>query len=72
MLWTVYFDHGTPFGGPRNRIFTTTSFFSGQHTGTTGTVIAHDPGDYKYGVQVENPLNHVLLGDDDPRLIVRP
>jgi hypothetical protein len=51
---------------------TITSFIFGQHAGSTGTVTADDPGNYKYGVRAEDALNQVVLGDGAPRLIVLP
>jgi hypothetical protein len=70
--WTAYFDHGAPFRTQGDRFSTITSLFFGQHAGSTGTVTADDPGDYKYGVRAEDALSQAVLGDDDPRLIVRP
>lgn len=72
ILWTVYFAHGSPFGTQGTQFFTTTANFPGQQTGTTGSVVAIDPGDYKYGVRAQNLSNKNMLGDDDPRLVVTP
>ena len=41
------------------------------HQGITEPIAVGDPGDYKYGIRVENPENNEVLGDEDPLLIVR-
>lgn len=40
------------------------------HQGAMGPVTAEVPGEYKYGVKVEDPQSREILGDDDPKLIV--
>lgn len=70
ILWTAYFDHGSPFGDQGNRFITNTVISAGQHVGTTGAMSADEPGDYKYGVRADDVLGGTTLGDDDPRLIV--
>jgi hypothetical protein len=72
VLWTVYFTHGSPFRSQGTQFTTTTANFVGQHTGTTGSVTADDPGEYKYGVRAQDVSNQSTLGDDDPRLVVTP
>ena len=42
------------------------------HQGVVGPVRAEEPGEYKYGVRVLDGDTGEPLGDDDPRLIVRP
>jgi len=68
--WTVYFDHGSPFRTQGTQFITTTLLTSNQHIGTTAAMSADDPGDYKYGVRAEDLSNQIILGDDDPRLVV--
>jgi hypothetical protein len=70
LRWTVYFNHGSPFGGHGNQFITDTNPVGGQHTKTTGSMSADDPGDYKYGVRVVDSVKQTTLADDDPRLIV--
>jgi hypothetical protein len=41
------------------------------HQGVIGPVSAEEPGDYKYGVRLEDAESGEKIGDDDPRLIVR-
>jgi hypothetical protein len=40
------------------------------HGGIVGPVLAEQPGDYKYGVRLENAETEEELEDYDPRLIV--
>ena len=42
----------------------------GQHVGTSPIITADAPGDYKYGVHLEDVDDNRALGDEDPRLIV--
>jgi hypothetical protein len=76
LVWTVYFDHGSPFGILTNR-FTVATLKTAivlpqttNHIGLVGAVYAALPGDYKYGVRLQDPHSGAILGDDDPRLIV--
>ena len=41
------------------------------HRAITEPIAVEDPGDYKYGIRVENAENNEMIGDEDPRLIVR-
>jgi hypothetical protein len=41
------------------------------HDGVIGPISPEEPGDYKYGVRLENAETGERMGDDDPRLIVR-
>ena len=68
--WTVFFQKGSPFLVKSNEFSTTTSNDLGQQTGATEPLIADTPGDYKYGVRAEDAATQVLLGEDDPYLIV--
>jgi hypothetical protein len=69
ILWTVYFDQGTPFA---QSMFTTGSAISnGQHTGATTAKSADKPGDYKYGVRAQDSSTKNKLGDEDPILRVQ-
>ena len=69
LQWIAYFDKGSPFRGQGTQFITDTP--AGQQIGTSPAMSADDPGDYKYGVRVVDPVNHQVLGDDDPWLIVR-
>jgi hypothetical protein len=42
------------------------------HQGATEPLTPDRPGDYKYGVRVEDAESGEIVGDDDPLLIVRP
>jgi len=69
LQWTIYFHHGTPFP---DGLASVTAATVGDHSGATTLGPAVKPGDYKYGVSVGDAETGELLGDDDPRLIVRP
>jgi hypothetical protein len=40
------------------------------HEGAVGPMTTENPGEYKYGIKVENAETEEQLGDDDPTLIV--
>jgi hypothetical protein len=40
------------------------------HQAATDALRADEPGDYKYGVRVEDAESGEVIGDDDPVLIV--
>jgi hypothetical protein len=80
IVWVIYFDNGTPFGKLGSRFSLLTQGAAIQtpvrqvykHFAIFPGARAGEPGDYKYGIKAEDPLNKLVLGDDDPRLIVRP
>jgi len=77
LVWTIYFNRRSPFGALVTRFPLTTlspgySRGGADHQGLAGPVYPSLPGDYKYGVSVQDAATQNVLGDDDPRLIVRP
>lgn len=70
LRWTVYLQHGSPFHSQVTDFIADTLPSQGTHSGTAGGMPADDPGDYKYGVRLEDLINKATLADDDPRLIV--
>jgi hypothetical protein len=72
LRWTVYFSKGSPFREQGSEFITDTPTIEGGQVGTSAAMSAYDPGNYKYGVRVVDPLNRDTLGDDDPVLIVLP
>lgn len=64
LLWTVYFDHGTPFDTTVGEVIAESADLV---LGTADRI-----GDYKYGVRVTDPQSNEVLGDDDPYLTVVP
>jgi hypothetical protein len=70
LRWTVYFHHGSPFAreeGYPHRFEASEEARLAQ----LGPFSAEDPGDYKYGIRVEDPADDKKLADDDPRLVVQ-
>lgn len=72
LLWTVYFNTGSPFGEWENRTVETKPGANPEYKGRIEGGPASSAGDYKYGVRLQNGRTKELLCDDDPRLIVRP
>lgn len=70
LRWSVYLQHGSPFRRQVTDFIADTLPSQGRHSGTAGGMPADDPGDYKYGVRLDDLINKVTLADDDPRLIV--
>lgn len=78
--WTIYFAQGNPFvfgGGDAalsaERLAIPTETFrlpEGQHVGVSPIITADAPGDYKYGVRLEDLDEGKELGNEDPLLIV--
>jgi len=68
LLWTVYFDHGSPFTGKEFSTFTGGGHSAG-HFLSAGP--AFNSGFCKYGVKVQNQATGSVIGDDDPHLVVR-
>lgn len=74
--WTIYFENGSPFPGKATfRLFTfynttTIGVPFASHIGIINAGSATNPGDWKYGVRLQDNLNQTVLGDDDPHLIV--
>lgn len=69
LVWTVYFEQGTPFGLDQTEFCVETKK---RTKGVVGPLHTKETGDFKYGVRVDDPVAKTTLGDDDPRLIVRP
>jgi hypothetical protein len=70
MKWTVYFHHKSPFAreeGYPHRFEASEEARSAK----LGPFSAEDPGDYKYGIRVDDPANGKKLADDDPLLVVQ-
>jgi hypothetical protein len=70
LRWIVYLHHGSPFRRPATDFTTDTTPSQGRHSGRTSGMPAQDPGDYTYGVRLDDLIRKVTLADDDPRLIV--
>lgn len=70
LQWVLYLNHGSPFRSQDTEFITDTRPIQGQHTGRTRGMSADDPGEYKYGVRIDDPINNLTLADDDPKLIV--
>jgi hypothetical protein len=79
VLWTIYFAQGHPFTGVERRGISDGPFaFAAEtfrlpdqrHVGTSPVITADVPGQYKYGVRLENLDEDRELGDEDPLLIV--
>lgn len=66
--WTLYFHHGSPFRGHPEFVLTTTS----GEIGTLKPGQAMEPGEWKYGIRVENYDTREVRDDEDPYLIVHP
>lgn len=71
IVWTVYFDQGSPFGPVLSRFTTTTAEDSDQHhDGVTGPVFPGLPGDYKYGLRITDAATQKVVAEEDPWLHV--
>jgi len=80
LRWTIYFTKGHPFafGGdpsaivPSSLVFATETFrlTDRQHVGTSPVITADVPGEYKYGVRLEDLDENREIGDEDPFLEV--
>src|SRR5205807_406492 len=64
LMWTVYFSSGSPFPG-ESSIFRV-SPRSPQELVAAGPALR--PGDWKYGVRLEEIERREVLADDDPLL----
>ena len=71
LKWTIYFENGRhPFETLPEGSWSIEADSAQESEFTCGP--ATTPGDYKYGVRVENASTGAQLSDDDPRLIVLP
>ena len=71
LKWTIYFENGRhPFETHPEGSWSIEADSAQESEFTSGPAIT--PGDYKYGVRVENASTGAQLSDDDPRLIVLP
>ena len=80
LRWTIYFYKGAPFAPWQTAFATLTHAVDkegklteqgGDHKGEIKSPESQNPGEFKYGVKVENADDGVTLGDDDPKLIVK-
>lgn len=79
--WTIYFPFGHPFARnergvafsrePLLLVVDARQSYDGLHSGYSPMIQAEAPGDYKYGVKLEDIDTGEELGDEDPHLIVR-
>lgn len=71
LRWTIYFPYDNPFKGSEPQIITAETIRGGsRHIGRTATFIAVEPGEYKYGIKLQEAESGETLGDDDPYLLV--
>ncbi len=70
LRWTVYFHRGSPFRHHATDLIVDTASHLARHSGRTSSMSADDPGDYKYGVRLDDATTKAVLADDDPWLIV--
>jgi len=69
--WLLFRRRGIPFFPGVGTELSSTTQAAGAHEGTIGPATPESPGEYKYGVRVENAETGATLGDDDPILLVR-
>lgn len=72
LRWEVYFDHTNPFTWTVRSLETSGDAEQADQVGVVFGGEAQKPGDHKYGVRVFHSDSGESLGDDDPRLVVRP
>lgn len=72
LRWEVYFDHTRAFPWRIRTLQTSPDQEEEGHIGVLYAGEAEKLGDHKYGVRVIQADSGENLGDDDPRLVVRP